>query len=239
MLLGSKNIYIAMCLLLCGNTLYGQRLFFGIGMQLQTYHHASTEKYYVLPAQFGYDVEVVKKKQSQFVFNFPALHLLTGVEYGRWRFTVEPGIQPLNLSYQVYYPTGNGLIRTPDKLQDVEDYYTQIIGFALPAIAHYAVWNSRSKDHNIYLQAGVSYFQNFTSSNSRNIFYQKTYTWAMGGMSYQFGGFYRPNISVRYNYLLNVANVGEMTVGFVTVGWTSHLPSIKVQKRKLYSDEVK
>ncbi|MBL7873877.1 MAG: hypothetical protein JNM78_19845 [Cyclobacteriaceae bacterium] len=227
-----------MSLVFCCTAIQAQRLFFGLGMQLQSYHHANTEKYYVLPSRISYDVEVVKKKQSQFVFNYPALHVLTGVEYGRWRFTLEPGIQPLNFSYSVYYPTGNGLIRTPDKIQDVEDYDTQMVGFALPALAHYAIWNSRSKDQNIYLQAGASYFQNFSSENSRNVFYQKNYTWAVGGLSYQFGGFYRPNFSLRYNHLLAVHNAGELQVGFFNIGFTCHLPSIKVQKRKLYSDEV-
>jgi hypothetical protein len=218
-------------------TSYAQRLFFGLGMPYQAYHHASTEKYYVLPASSGYDVYVIKKKQSEFVMGYPTMNFLMGVEYGRWRFTTEPTIQPMNFPYRVYYPTGNGQIRTPDKDLDREDYHTGIVGFSLPVLVHYAVWNSRYKDQNLFLQAGASYYQNFTKENFRNIYHQKTYAWAIGGLSYQTGGMYRANFYLRYNLLLNPTNVAGMKIGIVVVGWAAHLPSIQVQRKKLYSDD--
>lgn len=231
-----KSLLVA-GLLVTISSLQAQRLFFGIGMPYQAYHHASTEKYYVLPAEFGYDVLVVKKKQSEFMMGYPSLNLLIGVEYGRWRFTTEPTVQPLNFPYRVYYPTGNGQIRTPSKSLDREDYHTGMVGFSLPVLAHYAVWNSRYKDQNLFLQAGASYFQNFTKDNFRNIYHQKTYAWAVAGVSYQTGGMYRSNFYLRYNLLLNPDNVAGMKIGTVMVGWAAHLPSIQVQRKKLFSDD--
>jgi hypothetical protein len=233
----SFKIVLIACLLLAASSVNAQRLFFGIGMPLQAYHHASTEKYYVLPASSGYDVYVVKQKQSEFVLGYPTLNFLVGVEYARWRFSTEPTVQPMNFPYRVYYPTGNGQIRTPDKNLDREDYHTGIIGFSLPVLAHYAVWNSRYKDQNLFLQAGASYFQNFSKENFRNIFHQRTYAWAVGGLSYQTGGMYRANFYLRYNLLLNPNNVAGMKIGTVMVGWAAHFPSIQVQRKKLYSDD--
>jgi hypothetical protein len=236
MVLACKKI-VFMCLLLGVGTLSAQRLFFGLGMPYQAYHHASTDKYYVLPASSGYDVYVIKKKQSEFVMGYPTINFLMGLEYGRWRFTTEPTVQPMNFPYRVYYPTGNGLVRTQTSGLDREDYHTGIVGFSLPVLAHYAVWNSRYKDQNLFLQTGASYYQNFTKDNFRNIYHQKTYAWAIGGLSYQTGGMYRSNFYLRYNLLLNPNNVAGMKIGTVVVGWAAHLPSIQVQRKKLFSDD--
>jgi hypothetical protein len=236
MLSGYKCL-VLLAFLLAAESLSAQRLFFGIGMPYQAYHHSTTERYYVLPALFGYDVQVVKKKQSEFGLNLPTLNVLVGVEYGRWRFTTEPTVQPLNFAYRFYYPTGNGQIRTPDANLDKEDFHTSMLGLSVPVLAHYAVWNSRYKDQNLFLQAGASYFQNFSKDDFRNIYYQSMYAWAVGGLSYQTGGMYRANFYVRYNLLLNPTNVAEMKIGAVMVGWAAHFPSIQVQRKKLYSDD--
>jgi hypothetical protein len=231
-----RKIFLTCCVL-TGFTVSGQRLFFGIGMPYQAYHHATTERYYVVPDLFGYDVQVVNKKQSAFVLGLPTINFLVGIEYGRWRFTTEPTVQPLNFPYRYYYPTGNGQIRTPDKSQDKESYHTSMVGFSLPVLTHYAIWNSRYKDQNLFLQAGASYFQNFSKDNFRNIYHQNTYAWAVGGLSYQTGGMYRSNFYARYHLLLNPTNVADMRIGTVMVGWAAHFPSIQVQRKKLFSDD--